>query len=96
MNIKQIQNVIKLYNDNKVNKTARTEKTTPAMQKDEVILSSHAQEVGQIYQGIKSSPEVREAKINDLSRQISAGTYQVDSRDIAAKMIQNAKNNLVE
>lgn len=86
---KQVQGVLKAYADqNKAlkNKTDKTE-FKPLQKQDEVILSTGVQTFGQILQGIQDIPEVREEKVKALSTQVENGTYHVDSRDIADKMI---------
>ena len=55
--------------------------------KDEVILSSQAQEVGQLYQAIRALPEVREDRVREISAKIAQGTYDVDAQAVAEKML---------
>ncbi|MCX7780176.1 MAG: flagellar biosynthesis anti-sigma factor FlgM [Negativicutes bacterium] len=94
MNIKQIQNILKAYGDqNKVGKTAKSEKSSPVMKQDEVILSSRAQSAGQVYTGLYSVPEVREDKVREFAAKIEAGTYYVDAKAIAAKMLQRSHDD---
>ncbi|MEG6585004.1 flagellar biosynthesis anti-sigma factor FlgM [Dendrosporobacter sp. 1207_IL3150] len=84
---KQIQNILKAYGDSKIEKGTKTEKTSPAYKKDEVILSSQAQEFGQILQNIKNSSDVREDKVKELTERINSGNYNIDAKDVAEKMI---------
>lgn len=85
---KQIQNAAKIYGEQtKVSKTVKANKASLAQKPDEVILSSQAQEMGAIYQSIRSLPEVREDRVKELSSQIDSGTYNVSGQDIADKMI---------
>jgi len=85
---KQIQDVLKVYTEqNKTAKSAKAPKTGPVQQKDEVVLSSKAQEFSQIYQAIKAMPEVREERVKELADKINAGNYRVDAKDVAEKMI---------
>lgn len=84
----QIQNIRKVYADqNKVTKTASSQGSSPTSQKDEVILSSQAQDFSQIYQSLKATPDVRTDRVQELSDKINSGTYNVDSKDVADKMI---------
>jgi negative regulator of flagellin synthesis FlgM len=79
---------MKVYTDqNKVAKSQRAAEVAPAGKKDEVILSTQAQEFGQIYQAIKAMPEVREDKIRELSERIAQGNYSVDAKEVAEKML---------
>ena len=85
---KQIQSIMKVYTDqNKVSQTAKTKGTAPTSQKDEVILSSQAQEFGQIFQAIKAMPEVRQDKVQEIAGRIAQGDYSVDAREVAEKMV---------
>lgn len=79
---------MKVYTDqNKVSQTAKTKGTAPTSQKDEVILSSQAQEFGQIFQAIKAMPEIRQDKVQEIAGRIAQGDYSVDAREVAEKMI---------
>ncbi|MEN6565537.1 MAG: flagellar biosynthesis anti-sigma factor FlgM [Veillonellales bacterium] len=92
MNVNQIKNVMKVYGEQtKTAKTAGTGKTSPTQKKDEVILSPQAQEFGQVLQSIKGLPDVREAKVAELRQKISDNTYQIPAKDVAEKMISQAK-----
>lgn len=85
---KQIQSVLKVYGEqNSVGKSAKTEKTQPAKGQDQVILSSGVQEFGHVLQRVVAMSDVRPEKVKELSQKIQAGTYQVDSKDIADKII---------
>lgn len=92
MNVNQIKSAMKVYGDqNKTTKTAKTETASPVQKKDEVILSPQAQEFGQILQSIKGLPDVREAKVAELSKQIDNNAYQIPAGDVAEKIISQTK-----
>lgn len=85
---KQVQNILKAYGDqSKVAKNTKSEKTGPVQKRDEVILSSEAKEFGQIFQTLKKLPDVREDKVNEVAKKIEAGTYNVDAKDVAEKLV---------
>lgn len=87
---KPVASAAKVYGDqNKITKTAGTEKKGAVQPKDEVILSSNGQEFSHILQAIRNLPDVREDKVKDLSAQLDAGSYSVRARDIAEKIMQN-------
>lgn len=93
MNIKNIQNITKIYGEQtKTSKSSKSQSLNPTQRPDEVILSSHAQEVSQHLRTIKNMPEVREAKVQELSDKIAAGEYKVDSRELAERIIAYSKN----
>lgn len=85
---KQIQSVAKVYGDqNQVGKQAKSGKNQYTQQKDEVILSPGVQEFGSMFQKIIGMSEVRADKVSEFSGKIDAGTYVVNSQDIADRMI---------
>ncbi|MDR3560115.1 MAG: flagellar biosynthesis anti-sigma factor FlgM [Negativicutes bacterium] len=84
----QIQNIMKVYADqNKVTKSAKSQGSSPTSKKDEVVLSTQAQEFGQIYQALKAMPDVRADKVQDVSDRIAQGNYSVEAKDVAEKML---------
>lgn len=88
---KQVQSILKAYGEqNKVAKNIKNERTASAAQKDEVILSAEAKEFGQMLQALKKLPDVREAKVNELAEKIDSGTYSVEAKDVAEKMVMRA------
>lgn len=85
---KQVQSVLKAYGEhNKSVKKAENAGFQTLQKQDEVILSSSAQEFSQMLQSLSDIADVREAKINDLSSRLQNGTYHVDAKDIADKII---------
>jgi negative regulator of flagellin synthesis FlgM len=86
---KPIQNVLKVYGEqNQVTKSSKSGKSQ-IQGKDEFILSSGAQEFGQILNSIRGISEVRQEKVNEFSKKINEGNYQVDSKSVAEKMLGN-------
>lgn len=85
---KQIQNITKLYGDQtKVSKTAKSQSANSLQGKDEVILSSRAQEFSNLLQQAKNMPEVREDRVQELAEKIKSGNYKVSSEEVAEKML---------
>lgn len=83
-----MQNILKTYSDNKTVKTVKAEnKTANISKQDEVVLSSQAQSFSQVLQKAKGMSDVRADKVKTLSAEVDAGTYSVDSRSIAEKML---------
>ena len=54
---------------------------------DTVDLSSNSRDVQKMKEILAQTPETRMEMIESLKKQIDEGTYQVDSRDIADKML---------
>jgi len=85
---KPIQNIAKVYGEqNQVRSSGKSGKTSVSQGKDEVILSSGAQEFSQVFNAIKGVSDVRPDKVKEFSEEIDAGTYQVNSSGVAEKML---------
>ncbi len=85
---KQVQSIVKVYGEqNKLNQGVKQEKSEAAKSQDEVILSANAQEFGQYLSSLQSMSGVRQDKVNALSERIQSGTYEVDARAVAEKML---------
>ncbi len=87
-----IQNVLKVYDkqskNNKVTNKGRLSK------KDELKLSTEAKEFQTAMKALKNVPDVRKDKVEDIRQRITSGTYNISSRQIAKKMIENANMNV--
>ena len=85
-----MQQILKAYQDpNKGKQVSAAKKSSPASQPDEVILSTQAQDFGQLMQQVKTTPDVRQDKVEQLSQSIANGTYYVSGYDIAGKMLDS-------
>ncbi len=54
---------------------------------DRVDLSGKAKELADLKNTINQFPEVRTEKVQAIEKQVSEGTYAVDSRKVAGRMI---------
>ncbi len=54
---------------------------------DKVELSSNSRDVQKMQEILAQTPEMRMEMIESLKKEIDAGTYQIDSREIANKMM---------
>lgn len=84
----RIQQALKVYGDTKKTlKTAKTDATSTTQSTDQVVLSTNAQEFGDMLRKLQSLPDVRQAKVDDISERVAQGTYHVEAYAIADKMI---------
>jgi negative regulator of flagellin synthesis FlgM len=60
----------------------------PQVQKDKVEISSTGKEVADLMATINQMPGVREDKIKAVQDTLAAGTYTIDPRKIAEKILQ--------
>ena len=85
-----MQQILKTYQDqNKGKQVSAAKQSSPASQPDEVILSTQAQDFGQLMQQVKTTSDVRQDKVEQLSQSIANGTYYVSGYDIAGKMLDS-------
>jgi negative regulator of flagellin synthesis FlgM len=65
---------------------ARSEKS--AGRADSVSLSQKAADLQAAQRALESTPEVREAKVAELRKQIQDGSYRVESDDLAGDLLR--------
>lgn len=62
---------------------------------DKINLSSRAKDLQKVHEVLKQTPDVREEKVQALKAKIDNGTYQVRSKDVAEKMVNQHLGNLL-
>jgi len=83
----QVQSIIKAYGVSGSRKSMAGEYPKPVSRNDSLELSSKARELNAVRQVIAGTPEVRAGKIAQIKQAVTNGTYRVDSRDIAHRML---------
>ena len=65
--------------------------TTPgiARQPDAVTISDSARSMAAATKAVTDAPDVREDRVSALKAAISAGTYNIDSRRLASKLVNS-------
>ncbi len=61
---------------------------------DDLAVSSFAREMANISASLSKVPEIREAKVEDLKRQIDEGTYKPDLRALANRLVWAGINKI--
>ena len=69
------------------NATANGLSSAPLRRPDEVTISDNARSIAAATKAVSDAPAVREDRVNELKAAIAAGTYSVDSRRLASKLI---------
>lgn len=83
-----INKILNIYkNQGNVSKTNKLQKSD---KRDELNISNEAHEFQLAMKAVKEQPEIREEKVNELKKQVENGTYKVDARKIAEKMMSDA------
>jgi len=57
--------------------------------KDEMTISSEAQSFNELLKKLKNETEIRQEKVDEYSKKIAEGTYNVESENIAASMLMS-------
>ena len=99
--LNNIPKILDTYNKNK-NKISNKQKVLDlkdtkskeisndnAIQKDAVSISSDAKYLNIALKALKNIPDVREDKVKELTEKIESGTYHIDSRKIAEKILNS-------
>lgn len=60
---------------------------------DEVVLSPQVRKIQEAKKLLSSVSDIREEKVAQLREEINNGTYQVDQKDLAAKIIRESLLN---
>jgi flagellar biosynthesis anti-sigma factor FlgM len=55
---------------------------------DSVQISSAGQEVARLHQRVESAPDLLAAKVSEIQKQVSDGTYTVDPKEVAKKLVK--------
>jgi negative regulator of flagellin synthesis FlgM len=63
--------------------------TTPAAtrQPDAVTISDNARSIAAATKAVTDAPDVRQDRVSELKAAIAAGTYSIDSRRLASKLV---------
>jgi negative regulator of flagellin synthesis FlgM len=61
-----------------------------AKPEEKVDLSTKAKDIQQARNALDSTPDVREAKVQEIKAQVDKGTYNVNAEKIAGKMVNDS------
>ena len=88
MRINKADNVFQVYNKNSGVKKVKVDKTNKDI--DQIKISEKAMDFQYALQKLKETDDIRMEKVDNIKKQIDAGTYHVDSEKIAERMIDSA------
>lgn len=89
MRINKINNIFQTYNKNAGAKKVKPEGMSK--DSDEIKISEKAIEFQFAMQKIKNVEVTRTDKVDEIKQQIQSGTYEVDGKKIAEKIIEGIK-----
>ncbi len=70
-----------------------TQAPKQVMEEDKVVLSQEAKKIQEAKKLMDSIPDIREEKVAKIKTQIENGTYQVEEKKLAAKIIKESLLN---
>jgi negative regulator of flagellin synthesis FlgM len=95
MIIKGVVDKISVYNQNKVEQDKLTslkknnESSKSTYSSDKVELSAQGKLLNELTGIVNQQSEVRKDKVEYLKQKINSGEYQISSKEIAKKMVEN-------
>ncbi len=84
MKITNLFNTTNIYNKN-IKQEQRIEKTKK--QNDSLVVSDRARDFQSVLRAISNAPDIREEKVEQISKKIEDGSYNVSTEDIVNKML---------
>jgi negative regulator of flagellin synthesis FlgM len=88
MKINNVPGPIGAYRQTGTRRVTPGQEAARPSRSDAVTLSPEAQQALALKEKIAQAPEVRQQRIEELKKQIQAGTYNPDAREVAARMIK--------
>ena len=70
-----------------------TQAPKQVMEEDKVVLSQEAKKIQEAKKLMDSIPDIREEKVAKIKAQIENGTYQVEEKKLAAKIVKESLLN---
>ena len=70
-----------------------TQAPKQVMEEDKVVLSQEAKKIQETKKLMDSIPDIREEKVAKIKAQIENGTYQVEAKKLAAKIVKESLLN---
>lgn len=84
MKISNISNAYDIYTKKPA---VSGKKNKLSVKKDDLNVSDEAREFQNVFKAVSSTPDIREDKINRIKDKIESGNYNINSEDIADKML---------
>lgn len=87
MKINPIYTVNQAFATNKAKKSYGAQEVTSG--KDTLALSSFAKELSVAKAAVEATPDIRQAKVDAIKKQLEAGTYNITAAQIADKLLNS-------
>lgn len=66
-----------------------------ASKKDELTISGAAKDFSVVMKALRGVPDVRQDKVDEVSKKVEAGDYKVSTDDVASRIMDMLKNKRV-
>lgn len=86
MRIDAFNKVSQLYQNNSTKKVVNPNSMRTS---DKLEISQIGKDIQVAKTAVASTPDIREAKVNDIKQQIASGTYNVQMDDVADKLLDS-------
>lgn len=80
-------------NSTKVDKLSKTNGV--ASSKDELTISGAAKDFSVVLKALKAVPDVRQDKVEEISKKMDSGEYNVSSSDVSSRIVDMLKNKRI-
>lgn len=89
MRIGSYNMISQIYGNSGTKKTKTSGTSGQASFMDQVMLSSAGKDMQTAKSALANTPDVREAKVQDIKNRLAAGTYDVSVDDFAQKLLDS-------
>jgi negative regulator of flagellin synthesis FlgM len=87
MKITRVNQILEVYNTNRVQKTGKTNRT---MGKDVFALSEEGKDFQTALSALSKVPDIRYEKVQEIKQKLQSGTYNISAQELADKMVESA------
>ncbi len=98
MQIKDVLSAVKGYEKPEtetVERQVRKDKSDKSSRSDSVRISREGRLFARALREAQESPDVRRARVNEIKEQVESGTYVIDTRKTAAKIVEEDLDLLI-
>ena len=92
MRIDALNKVSQLYKANNVKSTSKSNGTSFS---DTLEISQSGKDYQLAKQIVARTPDIREAKVNDIKQRMEAGAYHVNTQDVVNKLVEEYFNDTI-
>jgi len=84
----QLNKILRVYKTQKTYRIfSKDSGTSVGSEKDRVKLSFSAKDVERVKELVQKMPDIRYEKVKDIAEKVATGSYSVDPKDVADKML---------